>query len=95
MIGLEAMTTCFIQALITRHQEKSFYFSDILKTYRRQTKLYVFSRDTNMRELKIKHDAPLQRLHFAMAAPCQGMTSHCNGFVGIKKAEEKKKKENE
>ena len=48
-----------------------------------------------MRELKIKHDAPLQRLHFAMAAPCQGMTSHCNGFVGIKKAEEKKKKENE
>ena len=38
------------------------YCPDTLKTYQRETKLFEFSPDTNMGELKIK-----QRRHFAMA----------------------------
>ena len=78
MIGLEALTKCFVQAHIAHCQAKSqilastvriytsgnipvtnkksyncIYSPNMLKTYRRETKLFEFSRDISREELKI------------------------------------------
>ena len=34
----------------------SIYYADMWKNYQRETKLFVFSRDTNTKKLKIRRD---------------------------------------
>ena len=60
------------------------YFTDMLKNYQRQVRLFKFSQKQRRAKDEKNDGFSYQWLYFAMASVCNGTMQFCNGYVALK-----------